>query len=492
MPEKSPQKIEFRRKPIKVPFSVRFGKFILAAILAHAIILYSLSYISRKYDTVLRIIPVKLVTGESIEEMPDIPDNPTSEGPDGRTHRAISEYTELIKNNPKNISLYSDRGTTYARMGRLEEAEADFRKIKGMYPEKPEGYHGMAMVHAKRFKFRKAMDNIQTAIKMMPDNPQYLADRGFIKIHIHKYNEAKEDMKKALEIDPLNPYANMGLGEVHRMQDNLEKGAKYYEKAIALDPTIPKSNLRLAVIYFDMDRFEEAIEQYKFEIDKIQKFGSVDDFHEGAIYSEMARTYAMLDNMENAKIYLKKFYESVDILDVFEAESRESLFLLSDMGNAYIEMGAHDPKYYKGAIKAYKACLDHEERWINVSNLYHNFQVGWCYWETGKKDEALKYFKKALTYKPERESRYELWMQGHILTLLGRYDEAIEKLNRSLDLDPTFENPFYSRGLAYYKTGKNKKALSDLNMVIKLRKEGNAIAIFDRKAKKLKKRIEED
>ncbi|MCD4782297.1 MAG: tetratricopeptide repeat protein [Candidatus Eremiobacteraeota bacterium] len=489
MSEKSLQKIEFRRKPIRVPFSGRFGKFMLAAILAHVIILYSLYFITKKYDTVLRIIPVKLITGKSVEEIPDIPDNPTSEGPEGRTHRAISEYTELIKNDPKNISLYSDRGTMYARMGRLEDAETDFRKIKRMYPEKPEGYHGMAMVHAKRRKFREAMDNIQTAIKMMPDNPQYLADRGFVRIHIHKFGEAKEDMKKALEIDPLNPYANMGMGEVHRMEDNLEKGAKYYEKAIALDPTIPKSNLRLAAIYFDMDRFGEAIEQYKFELDKIQKFGRVDDFHEGAVYSEMARTYAMLDDMENAKIYLEKFYESVDMLDVFEAESREALYLLSDLGNAYIEMGAHEPKYYKDALKAYKACLDHEERWINVSNLYHNFQVGWCYWETGKKNEAMKYFKKALTYKPERETRYELWMQGHILTLLGRYDEAIEKLNRSLELDPTFENPFYSRGLAYYKMGKKEKALFDLNMVTKLRKEKNAIAIFNRKAEKLKKMI---
>ena len=81
-------------------------------------------------------------------------------------------------------------------------------------------------------------------------------------------------------------------------------------------------------------------------------------------------------------------------------------------------------------------------------------------------------------------------MQGHILTLLGRYDEALEKLNRSLELDPTFENPLYSRALTYYKKGEKEKALSDLNKVIKLRKEGNAIAIFNRKAERLKKEIE--
>lgn len=198
----------------------------------------------------------------------------------------------------------------------------------------------------------------------------------------------------------------------------------------------------------------------------------------------------MIDEPERAKYYINLFYNSVDIKDMYEGETEYSLGLISDIGNAFFELSTFYPEYYNKAFYYYKRCLELSDRYSNTSNFYHNFQCGWCLWETGNHKEAMKYYTEALKWKPEHEARYETWMQGHILLLLGKYDQAIEKLNRSIKIDPDFENALFSRSLLYYLKGENNKAIDDCNYIIELRKNNKAIAVFYKKAMNLKDNIE--
>ena len=59
---------------------------------------------------------------------------------------------------------------------------------------------------------------------------------------------------------------------------------------------------------------------------------------------------------------------------------------------------------------------------------------GRIFLEEGKFEEALSYFEQALL---QDQNNAELWNQkGVALRSLGRYDEAIECFNKSLDIDP--------------------------------------------------------
>lgn len=469
-----------------------FYLFLVLSIVIHLFILYLIKSANRENNTPPKEYNVKITfqyTGESPVDKLVAEGRQASET--GDMGKALESYNKALNFDKDNKKALLGRGIALAKTGNLDQAMKDFESLKKSSPDKPEGYYGTAMVLAKQDMYDKALVEIDTALKMDPGNPQYLSDRGYMLIFTKDLDKAKSDFTEALDADPENPFANAGMGEYYRRTNDLKAGAGYYEKAIKIDDHIPKTHQFLASIYFDQDRFQESLRYYDLELAKVKRYGRVDDFQEGACYAEMARISAMLDNPEAAEKYIALFFKSVRKTDLYEAENDEHLSLLSDAGNAYIEMGAHNPKYYKDALLHYKRALDFPKRSSKMKMLYHNFQVGWCYWEMRKAETAMKYFQETQKYLPEYYSRFDYWMQGHVLMLQGKYDEALKKFEESLKVDPEFENAYLSRGMTLYLMGENDRALKDLDMVIRLRGEKKALQIIYKKAVEVKKRIDQ-
>lgn len=476
-----------KKRPPPAPFLIFF---VISLILVHGVAIYLIAVSEIKTSEKNRLnFEIKNLSMPH----PETSDSLTAEGrqhfSEKRLDLALNSYNKAVNMNQKNRFARTGRGIILAESGRLDEAEKDFDHIKQDFPDKPEGYFGSAMVQAKREHYGKALEEINRALKMKPSEPQYLSDRGFIMMNLKQPEKAKSDFEKALESNPNNPYANMGLGEIYRREDDLKKGAYYYKRAIELDPSIPKAQLFLASIYFDMDMFDDSLAYYKAELDKISLYGKIDDFQDAACYAEMARIYAMIDKMDLAKENLNNFYTHVRLNDVFECENDRDRSLLSDLGNACIEMGAHEPSYYEKALQAYSTCLKFTDKYESDVNFYHCFQCGWCLWEMGKHDQALKFFKKALQFRQKGKGRYNYWMIGHIYAVMGKNKEALPYLNKSLEKDPEFENAYYTRAWVYSILKMKDKSEEDINMVFKLRNEGKCILLFFRKAENLKKSL---
>jgi tetratricopeptide (TPR) repeat protein len=377
-----------------------------------------------------------------------------------------------------------------ARQNNIKKASAKIDSIKKNFPDKPDGYHGQSIIYAKERKYDLALKNINTALRINHKNPRYYIDRGYIYYNLKNFSKSRIDFQTALRFEPDNPHANYGLGEVLFREDQLEKAAECLRKALNKDSRLPKANLVLASIYFDQDKFRECLEHYYIELENIKKYGSMDDFHEGACFSEIARTLAMLDQPDEALKYIEKFKNSVCIEDMYEGEDDLARSLIEDLGNAYIEIAAHYPQYYQNALYNYKKTLEFTKDYSNMNNFFHYFQCGWALYEMGRQEEAMKYFNNALKWQPKYETRYEKWMKGHIFALQGKYETALKYLNHGLKMDPAFENIYYTRGFVYFMKGDKANALKDMEMVDQLRQKGEAIAIFHRKAMDLKNEIE--
>ncbi len=54
----------------------------------------------------------------------------------------------------------------------------------------------------------------------------------------------------------------------------------------------------------------------------------------------------------------------------------------------------------------------------------------------------------------------------------GRFDEAIEKYTEAIRVEPTFDAPYYRRGIAYAGQGKKAEAIADFEKFISLSEEG--------------------
>jgi len=478
------------KKTIRTKDSLRILRVMFAIAILHLAILYLVVLKLQDNDKIKKIegkLNFNIVNRLAIKKVENEDKDPLKSA---NVKNSIESYGARIAKNPEDYTSRLRKGILIARQGKIDEAMEDFERLRKEHPGQPQGYHGIAIIKAKKEQYREALDNINIAINLNPENPRYYIDRGYINYNMKKLETAEKDFKRALSYEPENSHANIGIGEVYFLQDRLEKSAQHIRKALDIDDRIPEGHLLLASVYFDQDKFRESLKHYYIELDNIKIYGCIDDFHKGACYAEMARILAMLDQPQKAKEYIQKFKDEIRMQDMYEGEDTQSRSLIEDIGNAYIELAAHEPVFYKQALFNYKKTLEFTDFYSNIDNFYHYFQCGWSLWEMGKSKEAMKYFNQGLKWKPEHETRYEKWMRGHVYTLHGKYDKAMKYLNRSLELDPTFENVYFTRALNYALRGKTKKALKDLEMVEELRQKGEAIALFHRKALKLRKRIE--
>jgi tetratricopeptide (TPR) repeat protein len=77
---------------------------------------------------------------------------------------------------------------------------------------------------------------------------------------------------------------------------------------------------------------------------------------------------------------------------------------------------------------------------------------------------ALSAFEEALKSDPDSSQAYD--GIGYCLFKLGKTEESIEKLNKSIELNPKNWIAYLDRGDAYKKLGKNKDALTDYGTVV--------------------------
>ena len=84
----------------------------------------------------------------------------------------------------------------------------------------------------------------------------------------------------------------------------------------------------------------------------------------------------------------------------------------------------------------------------------------------GKYDEAIEYFDKSLETDPDNDDA--LNFKGVSLESLGKYDEAIEYFDKAIEIHPDNEKALNNKGLALGELGKHKEAIECFDKAIEI------------------------
>lgn len=110
-------------------------------------------------------------------------------------------------------------------------------------------------------------------------------------------------------------------------------------------------------------------------------------------------------------------------------------------------------KMYENALKDYlkteKLKPDYRDNLNNLAFLYS---------ETGKMDEAILYYSKAISLNP---SIYLYQRRATCYSYLKRYSEALEDYNKTIKINPFLAEPYFNRGVCYYYVNQIEKACTD-------------------------------
>ena len=130
------------------------------------------------------------------------------------------------------------------------------------------------------------------------------------------------------------------------------------------------------------------------------------------------------------------------------------------LGNWYLEPSQ---RQYSLAINAYKRALEFDP---DCAAVHHS--LGFAYYKEGEFDLAQEALQKAIELNPQNANYHYVW--GQLLEdwteLEGTWEKAIHEFTRAIELNPSYIEAWYNRGLLYEKLEDLEKACEDFKQVV--------------------------
>lgn len=326
-------------------------------------------------------------------------------GPDGKPPVFAVEVfysDELTEIN--DFTLIVDEGDlTLLRAGRLvysRIAEWERERIVKTLNE-------MALMKYDEDRLDEASDLIDAAIRVGGSTCAYLFNnRGLICWKMGRIDEAKRNFLEAIELDSENGDPHFNIGLIYFDESDFSRALFYLRKAVDINPLDSQFLTELGHLYLELDREDEALRLFQKAFEHDPADAQV-DFHLGYYF-----LYKKRKPRDAVKYYRKGLQKDP-----------EDQFALADLALAHWILGNK-----RKTIEIYQViqkCSDLMP--YTISRLvYLNVEMG-------DYENALKYYRQALTQKEPFEPE---WLH-------------------------------YNAALVYAKTGKSRQALDILDLAVK-------------------------
>jgi tetratricopeptide (TPR) repeat protein len=119
--------------------------------------------------------------------------------------RAIADYTEAIRLDPKDGRVFNNRGFAYALKGEYDRAIADYNEAIRLNPKDAKAFNGRGLAYALNGEYDRAIADYNEAIRLNPKEAQIFNGRGNAYSNKKEYDLAIADFSEAIRIAPELP-----------------------------------------------------------------------------------------------------------------------------------------------------------------------------------------------------------------------------------------------------------------------------------------------
>jgi len=155
---------------------------------------------------------------------------------------AINSYTEALKYEPTNPSIYNEIG--------------------GVYLVKADRFSNDKKENEAKEMRELARKNFESALGLKEDYASARFQLAMIDIREGKTKEAIEELEIARSLSPDDTGLAFQLGLVYRADKQIDKAQQEFERAIYIDPNYSNARYFLGLIYNSKNQNDKAIEQF--------------------------------------------------------------------------------------------------------------------------------------------------------------------------------------------------------------------------------------
>jgi tetratricopeptide (TPR) repeat protein len=119
----------------------------------------------------------------------------------GDNDRAIADYNQAVRLNPKDSVAYANRGNAYSNKGNNDHAIADYDQAIRLDP-KAAFYHNRGYGYHNKGEYDHAIADYDQAIRLDPKAAYAYRNRGIVYSDKGEYDHAITDFDQGIRLDP--------------------------------------------------------------------------------------------------------------------------------------------------------------------------------------------------------------------------------------------------------------------------------------------------
>jgi serine/threonine protein kinase/tetratricopeptide (TPR) repeat protein len=375
----------------------------------------------------------------------------------GNYTQAIEILQKLAERYPEEKEAFYTIGVIYGdKLHESKEAIYYLNKAIQIDPLYKLAYNVLAYAYDQMGDFEKSIWAINKYISLAPDEANPYDSRADLYAYNGKLDQAIESYKKALEIKPDFYMSLPKLGDMYLFKKDYAKAESCYEALSSSNEKLYRSagRLYLALIPLYQGKLEDAL--------KVLDDGIAGDRMEQVegemnAYKHFIKAY-IYEEQKKMSLALKEAEIGIEILK--KAKPNDPVYGRDSY--AYLLVKSGRIAEAEELTRALKKDLEGKD-----STLMHSYWVSLSEIEEAKGDTnmALSYLEKVYKESPTPS----FYLRSHLAEIYlkkGRLDEAVAELEKALsryDDDrvwaTTAVKAYYLLGLAYEKSGWNKKAI---------------------------------
>jgi tetratricopeptide (TPR) repeat protein len=226
----------------------------------------------------------------------------------GDNEKALHDYNESIRLDPKDARPYCNRGNVYSDQNRFDKALADLNKAISLDSQDASYYIDRGSVYWKSRDLDRAISDFDRAEKLSPNLVSIYTNRGVAYIDKGQYEKALVDENKAIRLSPTSGVSYANRGVAYSAKEDYKRAISDLETAVRLDyePAYWLLNLLLATCPDRKLRNGAKALRYA------TKHCELAHWNDATRFGSLAAAYAQLGQFEKAVIWQKKYIAAVE------------------------------------------------------------------------------------------------------------------------------------------------------------------------------------
>ena len=213
--------------------------------------------------------------------------------------KAVGDFDEAIRLNPKFAMAYNSRGNNWINMQEFDRAIKDCDEAIRLDPKYAMAYSNRGTAWHNKQELDKATSDYTDAIRLDPKDPMTFNNRGAAWMMKQEFDKGIKDFNEAIRLDPKFAAAFLSRGIAWNNKQELEKAVADYTEAIRLDPKLANAYFNRATILFNRRDIAKALFDFH-DASRLDPKLALAFYGKACCYALERKTERAIDNLRQA------------------------------------------------------------------------------------------------------------------------------------------------------------------------------------------------